>query len=371
MDARTTTKARLDLHTLEAREVPTVTGGEVLNLPIGPAVGGSNPAQVGTPLVQQPRGRYAVGTGEGNAVQVNVYDSATGAMIGTLTPFERSFTGGAQVATGDVTGDGVEDVVVAAGVGGGPVVKVFDGKTLKEIRSFTAYDPSSRGGTSVAVADVTGDGRADVITGAGGGIAPEVKVFDGKTLCPTGEMVATVLPTPVRTIRAYDGTFTGGMSVAAGDVDGDGRADIVTGAGAGGAPVVKVFDGKTGVTKQAFQANYANFTGGVNVAAADLDGDGKAEVIVGAGAGGGSEVQVFKNERVVTAFRAFEVDDRRGVRVAAKDVNGDGKAELLVASGPGGAPRVKVLATDVPVTGRTIRQFPAVMPSYKGGLFLG
>ena len=80
--------------------------------------------------------------------------------------------------------------------------------------------------------------------------------------------------------------FTGGVFVAAGDVNGDGCADIVTGAGAGGGPHVRVFDGRTGTETHGFFAFAPAFTGGVRVAAGDVNGDGHAEIIIGAGPGG-------------------------------------------------------------------------------------
>ncbi|MEX0645292.1 MAG: VCBS repeat-containing protein, partial [Parvularculaceae bacterium] len=85
------------------------------------------------------------------------------------------------VAAGDVNGDGMADIITGAGAGAGPHVKVFDGATGAELRSFMAYAPTFTGGVFVAAGDVNGDGMADIITGADAGAAPHVKVFDGKT----------------------------------------------------------------------------------------------------------------------------------------------------------------------------------------------
>jgi serralysin len=128
---------------------------------------------------------------------------------------------------------------------------------------------------------VDGDGKADIITGAGPGGGSHVKVFSGAT--------GAVL----RAFFAYDATFTGGVTVAAGDLDGDHKADIVTGAGPGGGPLVRAFSGATGAVLASFSAYDPNFHGGVWVAAADLDGDGKADIVTGAGPGGGPHVRLW------------------------------------------------------------------------------
>ncbi|MBX9623119.1 MAG: FG-GAP-like repeat-containing protein, partial [Gemmataceae bacterium] len=157
--------------------------------------------------------------------------AADGAPRLTLAPFGEGFAGEVRVATGDLTGDGVDDIVTAAGPGGGPHVKVFDGATGAELLSFYAFEPAFAGGVFVAAGDVTGDGRADIVVGAGAGGGPHVRVFDGRT------------GTVVSSFFALDTAFAGGVMVAVGDLNGDGRADVVTTPGAGGGPRVQAFDG--------------------------------------------------------------------------------------------------------------------------------
>src|SRR5439155_26653137 len=87
------------------------------------------------------------------------------------------------------------------------------------------------------------DGLADLITAPGPGGGPHVKVIDGTKLKLTlanGMISDAAL---LRSFFAYDTAFTGGVRIAAVDVDRDGRADIVTGPGPGGGPHVKVFRG--------------------------------------------------------------------------------------------------------------------------------
>src|SRR5207237_8260158 len=131
----------------------------------------------------------------------------------TIRADASMFAGGVRVSAGDATGDGIPDVITGPGPGGGPVVKVFDGTTGQLVRTILAYDPAYRQGVSVAAGDVYGDGVADVVVGADAGGGPEVAVFSGKT--------GAVL----KTFFAYDAAFRGGVAVAAADVGGDGLPD--------------------------------------------------------------------------------------------------------------------------------------------------
>jgi hypothetical protein len=96
--------------------------------------------------------------------------------------------------------------------------------------------------------------------------------------------------------------------VAAGDATGDGRADIAVGAGAGGIPLVQVFDGMTGVARTAFTPYDPRFTGGVRVSLRDLNNDGAAEVVTAPGSGGGPDVRVRDGATMTqdAAFLAFD-----------------------------------------------------------------
>jgi hypothetical protein len=96
------------------------------------------------------------------------------------------FIGGVDVAAADTTGDGVAEIITGAGPFGGPHVRVieFNGGALTELASFYAYEVAFAGGVFVAGGDVDGDGLAEVITGAGAGGGPHVRVISlrGSTL---------------------------------------------------------------------------------------------------------------------------------------------------------------------------------------------
>jgi RHS repeat-associated protein len=232
--------------------------------------------------------------------------------VRTLRAYAPGFTGDIATAVADVTGDGVADVVTAAGAGGGPHVKVFDGVSGQVVRDWMAYGIGFKGGVAVAAADLDGDGQAEVVTGAGPGGGPHVKVFAGAT------------GTLAREWRAYDIGFAGGV--------GDGSAAVATGARAGGGPHVKMFR-PDGVERAAAFAFEPTFAGGVSVLLAPHVA--APAVYVGAGDGGGPDV------RVLNPLTGAEIDRRMvgdpqgrgGVRIARRDATEDGVPDVVGQAG--------------------------------------
>jgi hypothetical protein len=112
----------------------------------------------------------------------------------------------------------------------------------------------------------------------------------------------------------YGNLYRKGINVAVGDLNGDGQAEIITGAGPGGGPHIRIFDSHGKVIGQFF-AYDKNFRGGVNVAVGDLNGDGQAEIITGAGPGGGPHIRIFDAEnREISGFFAFSSEYRSGIK---------------------------------------------------------
>ncbi|HEX5220252.1 MAG TPA: VCBS repeat-containing protein [Verrucomicrobiae bacterium] len=245
------------------------------------------------------------GSGPG-AAHVKAFSGRDESVLRSFLPYS-GFSGGVFVAAGDVNGDGRDDIITGADATAAPHVKVFDGATGTELASFFAYAVGFTGGVRVAAGDVNGDGRADIITGTGAGAAPHVKVFDGST------------GAEIRSFFAFAAAFTGGVFVAAGDIDGDGLADIIVGAGPGGGPHVKVFSGATTTELLSFFPYAAGFSGGVRVASGDLDGDGRAELVTAPGAGALPEVRVFAGSTTneTAGFLAYPVTVTNGVFVGA------------------------------------------------------
>jgi len=202
-----------------------------------------------------------------------------GTEVGTVRPFEDGFSGEVRTATEDITGDGYVDLVVAAGPGGGPRVRVLDGRTEAVVADFFAFGQDFRGGVYVAAGDVNQDGVGDLVTGAGEGGGPRVRVYDGRS----GGVLADFF--------AFEESFRGGVRVAAADVDTDRVAEVVAAAGPGGGPRVALFDVTPTVAMiDAYLAYEADFRGGVYVTAI---GNGTALL--------GGRYPGFHAARVITA----------------------------------------------------------------------
>lgn len=267
------------------------------------------------------------GLGFGSFPQLKILET-DGTIFKSFYAYSPHFNGAINVASGDVNGDGKAEIITGAGVGGGPHVRIFniEGQVVSQ---FFAYDKNLRGGVNVAVGDINNDGIDEIITGIGKGAPPEVKVFDYQ-----GNIIYDFF--------TYGQNFAGGVKVAVGDVNSDGKAEIITGAGVGGGPQVMVFETNGRLIYQFFAYN-KNFKGGVNVACGDVHGDGQAEIIASIEQGSVPTVRVF-NYRGVTLnnFFAYEPSFLQGIYVAAGDINDDGVAEIITGRGIGGSPEVKI-----------------------------
>jgi parallel beta-helix repeat protein len=271
-------------------------------------------------------------------VATNVSISATSQ--DTATGDSSAFSNAMTQGTSPPPAQFMNRFAVGTGQGANPIARVYEPLGTLAF-SITPFDNSFKGGVRVAMADVNGDAALDLIVGTGPGIATQVKVYDGKTQ----QLLQTFAP--------FEATFTGGVYVAGGDIDGDGKAEIVITPDEGGGPRVRIFRGSNFTQlSDFFGIADPNFRGGARAAIGDLNGDLKGDVVVAAGFGGGPRIAAFNGATMTNTggqylfgdFFAFEQTLRNGSFVAVADLNGDGFADLSTGGGPGGGPRVQILS---------------------------
>ncbi len=198
-------------------------------------------------------------------------------------------------------------IITGAGTGGGPHIRNFNSNGFSGEVNFFAYDKNFRGGVNVASGDIDGDGKAEIITGAGIGGGPQVRVFNDNARV-------------ISQFFAFAGSFRGGVKVAVGDLDGDRKGEIITGIASSANAYVRIFDRSAHLRAQ-FLAYPKNFQGGLNLACGDLNLDGKAEIITGAGFGGSPQVRIFDSQgNVSSQFFAYNKNFRGGVNVGAINI---------------------------------------------------
>lgn len=128
--------------------------------------------------------------------------------------YRQEFRGGATVSLGDWDGDGLREIVVAAGVGGGPHIRSYktDGKDWRG--SFFAYSADQQGGAAIALADTDGDGRAELLAGSGKGMTPQVRLYDADQRLIRQWAIGTGINQQL-------------LRVKSADIDGDGVSEIL------------------------------------------------------------------------------------------------------------------------------------------------
>ncbi len=211
--------------------------------------------------------------GPGYPSNIMVFDGRNGNLLSSFYAFDPSFTGGVYIAVGDLLGNGQQEIVASAGAGGGPNVEVF---TMSGglLASFYAYGSTFTGGVRVAVGDVSGNGHDQIITAPGFTGGPQIGVWD----------ISNGPAQMVSSFYAYQPQYTFGVYVAAGNVYGNGVDSIITGSGAGGGPQVAVYN-VNGTLQDSFFAGDTSFSGGIRVAAADVNSFGRDQVITTTGYG--------------------------------------------------------------------------------------
>ncbi|MDD4271417.1 MAG: glycosyltransferase [Patescibacteria group bacterium] len=244
---------------------------------------------------------------------VRVFNSAGAQVRNGFFSYRNYMPSGVKILVSDINNDGRKETLVD---GNGKISAQRNGKIIFSFSPFAAFKPE----VNFTVAKLNkAKAEKQIIAGAGTGGGPQIRIFDHNGRLLSGGFFA------------FDKNFRGGVNVAAGDINGDGQDEIIAGAGTGGGPQIRIFDHNGRLLSGGFFAFDKNFRGGVNVAAGDINGDGQDEIIAGAGTGGGPQIRIFNGQgKLIGQFFAADTKNRQGAYAAVYDINNDKVDEILV-----------------------------------------
>jgi hypothetical protein len=309
---------------------------------------------------------YATGADAGFQPRVLVLNP-DGTIRFNFNAYAASYRGGVRVAVGDVSGDGTDDILAAVGRGR-PRVRIFSGVDSTQITEFRPFPATFRGGVFVGAGNFDSDTALEIVTGSGAGDPGRARVWnlDGATI--------SQFPGPLRNFAPFGGAFRGGVTVAAGNIDGADLDEVIVGVFSGGVSRVRAFRVDLALAAN-FLAFGASFRGGVFVTAGDLRGDVSEEIIVGPNRGRPPEVRIFSvgagspgPATRIDNFFAYQTTYRGGARVALVDRNNDSLLDIVTGPGTRRTPLVRVF------DGVTLGQIDAFFPypqTFRGGVFVG
>jgi len=246
-------------------------------------------------------------------------------------PYTENYDKGVAVAVGDVTGDGISEIVTSSGNGAPTHIRVFDMSGNALSWNVFPFVEAYRGGGSVAIGDTDGDGINEIIVSpAGSHSGPLVRVYQYGA------------DEPEQSFYLFNEGFRGGIQVAAGDINKNGRAEIVA-ATASQRGNVAVYTGTGAFTGLSYFPFGPEFTAGLDVAAGDVTGNDKADIIIGSQGLTTSRVKVYKadaSKQILGDFLAYGESFIGGVNVAVVDADGNGRLDIVTGVGSNGKPHV-------------------------------
>ncbi|MFH1610645.1 MAG: L,D-transpeptidase family protein [Patescibacteria group bacterium] len=235
--------------------------------------------------------------------------------------------GGYDLSIIDLGGDGKSEILIGAGKQSKSLLKILrgDGSLINE---FLVYNEKFTDGINIAGCDFNGDGKGEILVGANKGGGAHVRIFDGygKTKINNG-------------FFAFDEKIKNGVQIGCADIDGDNIDEILA---VGGEEIkqLKIFNIKAELIKQ---IDLPFVSDNIDISSVDLGGDGVEEILISGGFLDKPLVQIYRGDlSLINEFYAYAEKFSGGVEVFGIDIDNDGKQEIVTVPGLGGGPHLRV-----------------------------
>ncbi|OGY71509.1 MAG: hypothetical protein A2986_00720 [Candidatus Jacksonbacteria bacterium RIFCSPLOWO2_01_FULL_44_13] len=299
------------------------------------------------------RSFFVAGAGQGMDPWVRLW-SYDGILQHEFLAYDKTMKAGVSVALGDVNNDNELEIITGPATPAVSPVRVFNlkGVLLKEFQAFPSH---IKVGIHIASGDVLGNSKDAIVIGAGNGGGPMIRVFNGD-----GEMVSQFF--------AGDRAGRQGISFALGDTDGNGINEIGAITSIAKKNTITFYNAYGGVERVTSVQEGALPLGRDIVIAENAVDTGEARIITGSAQGEQADVKIFSLDgRMVKTIPLFNRLLKSGITLTLADANADGKKDIIATPRRGGGPQAQMFDLD----GKAIKQFFIFDKNVRKGSYVG
>lgn len=272
--------------------------------------------------------------------QVRIFDT-NGDLKESFFIYSKSLRSGYNVLTADINGDGDHEILVSPKNGATAHVRVFntDGTLMT---TFFAYQQELKAGAVLKLADLTGDGLAELLVIPEGKAGSHLRAYQFNTTTNTFELIAQEF--------LYGTDFRGTTNITIADVTGDGNKEVIASPITGGTAHVRVYEfANNDFTLLDEFFAYGDTRIGAKIMTGDLDGNGIRDLVIAPqGKDGGSNIRTYKFNTTTEEFELMDYvmafgDDWRGeMNIRVADIDSNGEVEIITAPHTHGGPQVSI-----------------------------
>lgn len=303
----------------------------------------------------------------GLGAKVKAY-TKNGTLLDSFSPFGSSYNNGISIAAGDVNNDGKDEIIVAPLTKGTPKIRVYrySGGDFRLIKEKSAFGSSVPGGLNISSGDVNGDGIDEII------VSPyQDKTKNDRVVKVYAYRGGKLVQIAAKRLYGNHSSYQGIMTITA-DMNGDGKDEIVATPSLNYGDDLEVYsyDGGELSLIDSVKAYSTTYSGITSLAAGDINNDGNDEIALAIRTGGQPYVFIYKlNNNELSRhdrIRVYESGFIGGVNVTALDVDNDNKAEIITAPYSG---KQKVKVWDVESSNQRLHSsFWGFSSNFDGGI---